>query len=80
MAMNFEEVTGWGAETWEDRDVTGVAVDSRDRVYVLRRGDDPVTVLDSNGTVVDRWGNGCFSNRPHFISNGDDDRSPGLRI
>ncbi|MBR0724192.1 hypothetical protein [Bradyrhizobium manausense] len=72
--MYFEEVSGWGEETWEDRDVTGVAVDAHDRVYVLRRGDDPVTVLDSSGTVVDRWGNGCFSNRPHLISIGDDEK------
>jgi DNA-binding beta-propeller fold protein YncE len=72
--MNFEEVSGWGEETSEDLDVTGVAVDSHDRVYVLRPGDDPVTVLDSSGTVMGRWGNGCFSNRPHLISIGDDDK------
>ena len=70
--MNFQEVMGWGGETWA-RDVTGVAVDSRDRVYVLRRGDDPVTVLTPDGTVLDRWGNGCFSDRPHLISIGEDD-------
>lgn len=73
MLMNFEEVTGWGGETW-DRDVTGVAVDSHDRVYVLRHGDVPVTVFQSDGTVLDRWGQGCFSRRPHFISIGNDNR------
>ncbi|RDV00679.1 hypothetical protein [Trinickia dinghuensis] len=70
--MNFQEVTGWGEDTWE-HDVTGVAVDSHDRVYVLRRGDDPVTVLNPDGAVLNRWGNGYFSNRPHLISIGDDD-------
>ncbi|MEX3954137.1 hypothetical protein AB4Y40_41525 [Paraburkholderia sp. EG287B] len=71
--MKFAEVTGWGEESW-DHDVTGVAVDSQDRVYVLRRGDDPVTVLSPDGTIVDRWGIGCFSNRPHLISIGHDDK------
>jgi len=69
--MNFEEVTGWGEESWED-DVTGVAVDSRDRVYLLRRGDNAVTVLQPDGAVANRWGNACFSDRPHLISIGDD--------
>jgi hypothetical protein len=30
--------------------------------------------LHSDGTVIDRWGNGCFSDRPHLVSVGDDDR------
>ncbi len=71
--LNFEEVVGWGEESWE-RDVTGVAVDSRDRVYALRSGDNPVTVLHPDGTILDRWGNGLFSERPHLISIGEDDR------
>ncbi len=70
--MNFQEVTDWGEDAWE-RDVTGVAVDSGDRVYVLRRGDHPITVLNADGAVLDRWGNGLFSNRPHLISIGNDD-------
>src|SRR5262245_45380434 len=74
MAMNFNEVAGWGDEAW-DHDVTGVAVDSRDRVYVLRGGRaDAVTVLHPDGAVLDRWGNDCFSRRPHLISIGDDDK------
>lgn len=71
--MNFHEVPGWGQDVWE-HDVTGVAVDSLDRVYVLRRGDNPVTVLDPSGAVLNRWGNGHFSDRPHLIFIGDDDR------
>lgn len=67
MAIEYDEVTGWGEDCW-DRDVTGVAVDSRDRVYALRRGDDAVTVLDHDGTVLDRWGDDTFSDRPHLIS------------
>lgn len=70
MAMNYVEVIDWGDDTW-DRDVTGVAVDSEDRVYILRRGDDPITVLDRDGNILERWGNGYFSTRPHFISVSD---------
>jgi DNA-binding beta-propeller fold protein YncE len=71
--MHFAEVTDWGEETWDDRDVTGVAVDSCDRVYLLRRGYSAVTVLDPDGTIVDRWGDDQFSDRPHLISIGHDD-------
>lgn len=70
--MNFTEVVDWGEQSWE-RDVTGVALDSRDRVYVLQRGPTPVTVLRSDGTVIGQWGSGYFSDRPHLISVGDDD-------
>ncbi|MBI0374793.1 hypothetical protein JBE27_00485 [Streptomyces albiflaviniger] len=73
MAIEFEEVADWGEEAW-DRDVSGVAVDSHDRVYALRRGDDAVTVLDRDGTVLDRWGDEGFSERPHLISIDHDDK------
>ncbi|MCA1495011.1 hypothetical protein I6F11_29820, partial [Ensifer sp. NBAIM29] len=71
--MRYEEIAEWGEETW-DRDVTGVAIDSGDRVYALRRGKHAVTVLEPNGKVLARWGHECFSNRPHQISIGRDDR------
>ncbi|RQR33243.1 hypothetical protein [Burkholderia sp. Bp9142] len=71
--MNYREVLNWGEDTWM-HDVTGVAVDSRDHVYVLRRGDNPVTVLTPDGAVVARWGTGHFSSRPHLIAIGSDDR------
>ncbi|MCA1220798.1 hypothetical protein [Streptomyces sp. 8L] len=68
MTIVFDEVEGWGEDTWES-DVTGVAVDSRDRVYALRRGGgDLVTVLEPDGTVADRWGHACLSERPHLLS------------
>ncbi|WP_301648591.1 hypothetical protein [Streptomyces arenae] len=73
MAIEFEEVVDWGEESW-DRDVTGVAVDSLDRVHLLRRGDDAITVLDRDGTVLDRWGDDDFSERPHLVSIDADDR------
>ncbi|GAA1192862.1 hypothetical protein GCM10009654_57660 [Streptomyces hebeiensis] len=72
-AITFDEIAGWGDEVW-DRDVIGVAVDSADRVYALRRGDDAVTVLDRDGTVLDRWCDPLLSDRPHLISIDTSDR------
>jgi sugar lactone lactonase YvrE len=69
--MEFEEVVGWGGQDWE-QDVTGVALDAEDKVYVLRRGADAVTVLSPEGIVLHRWGSDCFSSRPHLISIGGD--------
>lgn len=46
------------------QDVSGVAVDSDDNVYLFTRGDDPVVVLDPAGSVVRTWGQGLFR-RPH---------------
>lgn len=64
----------WGnlPEGWELIDVGGVAVDSRDRVYVFNRGPHPMVVLDRDGQLVDSWGEGLFT-RPHGLAMGPDD-------
>ena len=46
--------------------MAGVAVDSRDRVYVFNRGRHPVIVFDKEGQFLDAWGEGMFT-RPHGI-------------
>lgn len=53
-------------------DVAGIAVDSRDRVYLFNRGADPVVVLDREGGFLNAWGQGVFTN-PHGASIGPDD-------
>lgn len=58
---------GW---TWTE--VTAVAVDSRDRVFVFNRGDHPLMVFDRNGAFLESWGEGLFA-RPHGITIGPDD-------
>ena len=40
--------------------VSHVAVDSRDRVYLYRRGDPPVVVTAPDGSVIDTWGSGLL--------------------
>ena len=46
--------------------VSAVATDSRDRVYVFQRKDPPVMVFDRDGKHLGAWGIGAFSN-PHGI-------------
>ncbi len=58
---------GW---TWNE--VTAVAIDSRDRVFVFNRGEHPVIVFRRDGSFVTSWGEGEFA-RPHGITIGPDD-------
>lgn len=52
----------------------GIAVNSRDEVYVLTRTPaNPILVFDASGNFVKTFGEGIFSNRTHGISIGPDD-------
>jgi DNA-binding beta-propeller fold protein YncE len=64
--LEYEVVRGWERlpEGWSFTEVAGVAVDSRDRVYVFTRGEHPVIVFDKEGKFLDAWGEGQFQ-RPH---------------
>ena len=66
--LRYEVVEGWEQlpAGWSHRDVAGVAVDSRDRVYVFNRGYHPMIVYERDGTFVTSWGEGVFSN-PHAV-------------
>jgi len=65
---HWEQVpAGW---TWTE--VTGTAVDSRDRVFVFNRGEHPVMIFNRDGSIVSAWGEGLFA-RPHGITIGPDD-------
>jgi DNA-binding beta-propeller fold protein YncE len=57
---------------WQIREVTAVATDSRDRVFVFSRGDHSVAVFDPSGELLFAWGQGLFT-RPHGITIGPDD-------
>ncbi len=56
--------------TWSE--VSAVATDSRDRLFVFNRGDHPVMVFDPDGTFLSAWGEGVFA-RAHGITIGPDD-------
>ena len=51
----------------------GVAVDSRDNVYVLTRGEHPIIVLDREGNFIRTFGEGHFSKRTHGLYIAHDD-------
>lgn len=55
------------------RDVTGVAVDSQDRVYLFTRYPHRVLVYDRDGNYLSRWGDDIFT-MAHGLTIGPDDR------
>ncbi len=74
--FTYEVAVGWETPppgySW--REVADVAVDSKDRVYVLNRGGEhPMIVFDNNGNFLRSWGEGVFSHRPHSVTPGPDD-------
>lgn len=66
--IEYEVLEGWEhlPEGLSFVEVAGVAVDSRDRVYVFCRGRIPVIVFDREGRFLDAWGEGVFTT-PHGI-------------
>ncbi len=73
--LKYEVVEGWEKlpKGYVHRDVSGVAVDSRDRVYMVTRGDARVIVYEPDGTFVRSWGDGIFTDRTHGVTIGSDD-------
>ena len=66
--MRFEAIGGMTLH-----ETLGVAVDAADRVYLLTRNtDNPVIVLDADGSFVRTFGTGTFSARTHAITIGPD--------
>ena len=65
--FRYEYVEGWGTlpvgVTF--RECPGVAVDARDNVYVLTRGQHPIMVFDREGNYLRSFGQGYFSDRTH---------------
>ncbi len=74
--FKYEALDSWptlpgGARLQE---TPGVAVDSRDQVYVFSRNEEnPVMVFDTDGNYLRGFGKGIFSNRTHGIFIGPDD-------
>lgn len=64
----YQVVEGWGQlpEGWEFTQVAGVAVDSQDRIYVYSRGEHPMIIFDSDGNLLNTWGEG-FLKHAHGI-------------
>lgn len=66
--MRYEMVEDWAKlpTGWRLGDVTGLAVDARDRVYLFCRGPNPIVVMDVDGNVDAAFGHGDFT-MPHAI-------------
>jgi hypothetical protein len=58
---------------WVHKDVDGVAVDSKDNVYLMTRQDARVIVYDRIGKFLRSWGENIFTPRTHGIAVGPDD-------
>lgn len=52
-------------------EVTAVATDSQNRVYVFNRGTNPVVIFSPEGKFISAWGKGVFA-RAHGITIGPD--------
>ncbi len=71
----YKYVDGWPTlpDGMPFQECPGVAVDSRDNVFVLTRGEHPIMVFDSAGTLTRSFGEGLFSNRTHGLYIAHDD-------
>ncbi|MGE3908620.1 MAG: peptidyl-alpha-hydroxyglycine alpha-amidating lyase family protein [Chloroflexota bacterium] len=71
----YEVVEGWEQLPggWEHKDVSGVATDSQDRVYLITRSQPRVIVYEKDGSFVASWGENEFTERTHGITVGPDD-------
>jgi DNA-binding beta-propeller fold protein YncE len=72
--FKYEVVEGWEQlpAGWQHKDVSGVATDSDDRVYLITRSEARVIVYERDGTFVSAWGENEFSERTHGITIGPD--------
>jgi len=74
-APTLKVVEGWEKlpKGYVHKDVTGVAVDSHDNVYLITRSDVQVLVYDRKGNFIRSWGEEIFTPRIHGIAIGPDD-------
>lgn len=73
--LAYGVIEGWEQlpSDYRHRDVVGVAVDARDRVFILTRDEPRVIVYGPDGTFLASWGEGFFTERTHGLTIGPDD-------
>lgn len=66
IAPRFRVVEGWEKLPvgYIHKDVDGVAVDSKDNVYLMTRQDAQLIVYDRNGNFLRSWGKGVSPSAP----------------
>lgn len=72
--FTYELIDEWAElpKGWKFNDGAGIAIDTKDKIYVLSRSDHPVTTWDRTGRLLGFWEEGYFSNRPHEATFGPD--------
>ncbi len=70
----FKVIEGWEKlpKGYTHKDVDGVAVDSKDCVYLMTRQDSRIIVYDREGNFLRSWGEGVFTPRSHGVAIGPD--------
>ncbi len=73
--LSFEVIEGWEQlpAGYAHQDVCGVAVDSRDRVYIINRGQPRLMIYERDGSFVGSWGEDLFTPRTHGVTIGPND-------
>ncbi len=74
--FRYTYVPNWAKlpQGWTFHECPGVAVDSKDRIYVLTRGEHPIIVFDRDGRFLRSFGEGLFSKtRTHGLYIASDD-------
>ena len=63
-AFAYRSVENWASIPGEIKlgDVAGIAIDTKNNVYLFNRGEHPVVVLDRTGAFRTSWGQGLFTN------------------
>lgn len=70
----YQHVPGWGKlpQGWEWNHAVGVAIDSKDRIYVYNRSAHPMMIFDREGNLLGSWGEGLFGSAHHVFIGPDD--------
>ena len=70
---HYEEIDCWAKlpDGWSFNEVSAVAINSADQIYVFSRSEHPMTVFDRKGNFLRSWGEGVYQ-RPHGAHIGQD--------
>ena len=73
-SYQYDVAEGWGKlpEGYSWGQIGGLAVDSKDQIYVCTRTEHPVLIFDRHGKFLRSWGEGIFLD-PHGIGFDKDD-------
>ena len=63
----YKVIENWAQlpDQWSFMDVAGVAVNSKDEVFVFNRGSHPMIIFDIKGNYLRSWGEVSYTNWPY---------------